>query len=337
MKALKWIGIVLVLLIAILFIVSLFLPTDYYTEKSVVIDAPAWSVYEEVADYSNWPKWDPWNAADTNMVSTIEGEMGVGQIRSWTSESQGNGSMETLEMEDNKMSKGKLLFEGMDKPAFNKFVLEEVEGGTKTTWSIEGEIGFSPIGRYWILLSRGNMKKSFENGLNNLKALCEAKPKEKTPVITVEVKDFPGTKYIGIKHIITDKNAIGPIMGQDFQVLTSFMAINKIDMIGPPFSRYLQWSATEGDTVIFESCFPVMDEVKGDINVYYGEIEAGKVASAMHIGSPNKIGPVYYAIEDYIKANELNMAGAPWEVYYTDPNEEPDMNKWKIEVFYPIK
>ncbi|MBT3421728.1 MAG: hypothetical protein HOG05_11415 [Bacteroidetes bacterium] len=337
MKALKWIGIVLILLIAILFVVSLFLPSDYYTEKSKVIDAPTWSVFEEVADYNNWPKWDPWNAADTNMQSTVVGEMGVGQVRSWVSESQGNGSMETLELVENELSKGKLMFEGMDNHAFNKFVLEEVEGGTKATWSIEGDVGFNPIARYWMLLAKGQMKKSFENGLNNLQALCEAKPKEKAVVVTVETKDFEGINYIGIKHALTDKNTFGQVMGQDFQVMMAFMAIHKIEMVGVPFSRYLQWSDKDGDTIIFESCLPVADIGKGDENVYFGQIEASKVAAAMHFGAYEKIGPVYYAIEDYIAENALEIIGGPWEVYLTDPGKEPDPSKWMTEVYYPIK
>ncbi|MBC8343284.1 MAG: GyrI-like domain-containing protein, partial [Bacteroidetes bacterium] len=172
---------------------------------------------------------------------------------------------------------------------------------------------------------------------NNLKALCEAKPKEKAPEIIVEVKEFPGVKYIGIKHTVTDMMTIGTIMEQDFQVLTAFMGVNKIEMAGPPFTRYLQWSETGGDTIIFEVCAPVKDEVKGDDHVYFGEIMPCKVAATMHFGKYEEVGSAYYAIEDYIKANALEMSGAPWESYLTDPHSEADTSKWMTEVYYPVK
>ncbi|MFC2113756.1 SRPBCC family protein [Bacteroidota bacterium] len=336
MKILKWIGIVILLIVAILFVISLFLPKTFKTEASIVIDAPAWSVYEEVADYTNWTKWDPWNAADTNMKNIVTGDVGIGHKREWVSESQGSGSLETIEFEENKMVKSKLMFVDMDSPSFNTFLLEEADGGTKTTWIIEGEIGFSPIGRYMMLISKSMMKKAFDDGLNNLKVICEAKPKEKAPVIEVVAKEFPGIKYLAIKHIITDMNEIGALAGQDYGQLMTFMGEAKIDMVGAPFSRYIQFSEVIGDTIIFESCIPVAEEVKGKGDIYFAEIMPGNIVSAIHFGAYDKIGAVYYAIEDYIKANELECIGAPWEVYLTDPGMEPDTSRWMTEVFYPV-
>ena len=32
----------------------------------------------------------------------------------------------------------------------------------------------------------------------------------------------------------------------------------------------------------------------------------------------------------------LEGAGAPWEVYVTDPATEPDQAKWRTEIFFPV-
>jgi AraC family transcriptional regulator len=43
------------------------------------------------------------------------------------------------------------------------------------------------------------------------------------------------------------------------------------------------------------------------------------------------------AIDAYLNKNKLNIAGAPWEVYVTDPGVEPDSSKWYTQVIYPIQ
>jgi effector-binding domain-containing protein len=337
MKALKWIGIALVLIIAILFVISLFLPKEYDHKASILIETSPCAIFEEVGDYANWPKWDPWNAADTNMINSFEGEMGIGQLRSWKSESQGNGSMKTIEFEENKMIKSELLFEGSDKPAYNLITLAEEEEGVLVEWSMLGNMGFNPIGRYWILLTKGAMEKAFSDGLNNLKALCEAKPEKSKMEITVEEKEFPGVGFIAIKHAITDKNQLGALMGADMGALMNFMKTRELQMFGPPFTRYLVWGDGENDTLVFETAIPVNNEVEGQGDIYYATIEACKVASAIHKGAYDQIGMAYLAIENYLKEHEIAVAGAPWESYLTNPQEEPDTSKWMTEVFYPIQ
>lgn len=33
----------------------------------------------------------------------------------------------------------------------------------------------------------------------------------------------------------------------------------------------------------------------------------------------------------------LEAAGAPWEVYVTDPGAEPDQSKWRTDIFFPLR
>ena len=43
------------------------------------------------------------------------------------------------------------------------------------------------------------------------------------------------------------------------------------------------------------------------------------------------------AAETYIKTNNLEVIGAPWEKYVTDPMTEKDSTKWLTEICYPVK
>jgi AraC family transcriptional regulator len=38
-----------------------------------------------------------------------------------------------------------------------------------------------------------------------------------------------------------------------------------------------------------------------------------------------------------MKSQGLEPAGAPWEVYVTDPGAEPDPSKWRTDIFFPVR
>lgn len=60
---------------------------DYAVERSIVIDAPADVVWQQVNYFENWQHWSPWYAKDSTMewmLSGTDGEIESGY--SWTSE-----------------------------------------------------------------------------------------------------------------------------------------------------------------------------------------------------------------------------------------------------------
>ena len=73
-----------------------------------------------------------------------------------------------------------------------------------------------------------------------------------------------------------------------------------------------------------------------------GEIVAdtlpgGPVATTTHMGPYDTLTEAYAAIEQWIAAEGLVAAGAPWEAYVTDPGDYPDPKDWKTEVFWPVE
>jgi len=67
MKILKYIGIVLLVLIAIPLIIALFVSKDFNYEKSISINAPVDSVWMYTSSLGGLDKWSPWNDLDPNM------------------------------------------------------------------------------------------------------------------------------------------------------------------------------------------------------------------------------------------------------------------------------
>ncbi len=337
MKTLKWIGIVLLILIVLITVFSLFLPKEFNIEKTKTIDAPVWSVFEEVADYHNWTNWSYWYQKDTAMKIEYSGtKKGKGALRSWESKIMGNGKMEIIECVKNKFIKNELYFMDSKEPTFGTWNFEETEEGTIVTWVISGESSLCPIAKIQILLGKKMLGKAMNAGLENLSELCKAKPKELP--IDVTLSSIDTIRYLAIKVIVTDKTMLGAKYGEAFGKLSSFFKENEILPAGYPFSTAIQWSEKEGDTIILEVAFPINKELEipEDENVYLSVIPAGNIVTAMHLGKYEDVGNEHGAIMKWIQENDKKINGHPWETYITDPTMEPDTTKWKTKVCYPV-
>src|ERR1051325_293703 len=98
MKILKKIGIAILSLIVLLVVISFFLPGNMNVERSVVINAPAPVVFDQVNTLKNWEQWSPWQMMDSTMKITYSGPAsGKGAGYSWTSKDMGVGTMTLTE------------------------------------------------------------------------------------------------------------------------------------------------------------------------------------------------------------------------------------------------
>jgi uncharacterized protein YndB with AHSA1/START domain len=163
------VGVVLAL-VAIGFV----LPRETTFSRSVEIAAPADRIYSLVSAPKEWKKWSVWNQRDPNMEITYAGtESGTGAIWDWKSKQEGNGGMTFTSGEPGKRLAYELRFEGMN-PSTGDLVLEPAGTGTKVTWSMKGDMGGSPINRWFGVFLERMVAPDFEGGLANLKKLAES-------------------------------------------------------------------------------------------------------------------------------------------------------------------
>ena len=47
--------------------------------------------------------------------------------------------------------------------------------------------------------------------------------------------------------------------------------------------------------------------------------------------------PAYEAIHEWLGEHELQPEGPAWEVYYSDPEVQPDSATWKTEIVQPYR
>lgn len=177
MKILKIIGLSLAILVALFFIIALFLPDRYHVEESIVVERPVEDVYRVLIDHSQFGKWNPWAKIEPTAKTWLEGELGqVGSSYHWDGKELGKGSMTIVALEPYSKITEKLRFiEPMQSEADDWYVLEPTENGTKLTWGNTGDLPY-PISRYFGLMLPTMLGEQFKSGLASAKELIESMP-----------------------------------------------------------------------------------------------------------------------------------------------------------------
>jgi effector-binding domain-containing protein len=68
-----------------------------------------------------------------------------------------------------------------------------------------------------------------------------------------------------------------------------------------------------------------------------GTLPAGPVATTTHRGTYDRLNDAHAAVQVWIEEQGLRAAGAPWEVYVTDPADVPDPANWRTDLFWPLE
>jgi AraC-like DNA-binding protein/effector-binding domain-containing protein len=124
---------------------------------------------------------------------------------------------------------------------------------------------------------------------------------------------------------------LGDVLGHVFL----YAQRNGIALAGQPLTRYLEWgpglwTIEAGLPVTAHAGATPEGEVRADT------LPGGSVATTTHAGAYDKLTEAHAAVQQWIEAEGLSTAGAPWECYVTDPADYPDPKDWKTEIFWPV-
>jgi hypothetical protein len=172
---LKKIVLVVLLVPVALVVVSLFLPSRYRVERSVVVRAQPAAIYPWLAQFPRWPQWAPWTTnRDPSLVYSYSGATeGKGAIQSWTSTKDGPGTMTLTAADPQSGVEFELNFNQGQWISRGAIRMQAESEGTRVTWHNQGDLGWNPVARYFGLLFDGMMGKDFETGLSNLQTRVE--------------------------------------------------------------------------------------------------------------------------------------------------------------------
>jgi len=330
MKALKIIGVILVILLAIFLIVPFFLANQVIISEHMMIKAKPATLFNQVNTLHNWDNWSPFHKADTAMTTEYSGpEKGVGSTMSWLSKTMGDGSLTIAVSTPYTYIKSDLLFQPEQGAAIDEWFFEPQDEGIEVTWTTTLIDLDYPMGRYMGLMAKTMMKPFMTSGLNTLKEYCESLPIS-VDITMVDVESVPSLSIMDA----TTVDGIGELLGKNYGLIMEYMKAKKIDMAGIPYTVYYNWDPN--GVIHLRAAIPVSTEVPGRGVVEYFELPATKAVFAKHVGG-HDTGATHEAIGEYISDFGIETDDFVWEVYVIDSMNEPDESKWETDIYYPLK
>ncbi len=161
-------------MIATLLIIAALMPKIFNIEKTIVIIRPVGEVMDKVSDLNYYSQWNPWQQSDPTTKKEITGTpKSPGHKYAWEGKKVGMGSL-TLNIIDDKHIHFDLEFlKPWKSKAKDNWLFEPWgDGETKVTWQNSGALPW-PIARLMGPMLQKSLSKQFEQGLSNLKKMCE--------------------------------------------------------------------------------------------------------------------------------------------------------------------
>lgn len=336
MKALKILLYTVLGLLALWLLLGLFARKNYHIERSTEIDAPIEVVHDQVSFFKNFKNWSPWHVYDPNMKTTIEGTDGQpGVVYKWT----GNDKVGTGQQLLKAVTPNRVDFE----VSFNNwgaspasFQLEERGKKTGITWGMDMQVPF-PWNAFAMLTDvNAFVGKDFENGLVNLKKVCEDIVHKKYRGFEIVEMDIPATNYAGIRQEVPIPE-ISKFFTENFPKALEEATKSGAKMNGHPTGFYWTYDTVTMKTDM-AAVVPLDKPVLKPGNGVQGFTVGGKKALVIEYnGSYDNIGEAHMAMDDCMADMKMRSISPVIEEYVTGPGEEPDTAKWLTRVIYFIE
>ncbi len=337
MNYLKRIALVLLLFIVIIVIVSIFLPSSFQMERKIIIDADKEQVFNQVNELKNWKNWAPWALKDQiiyhNEASYSSNSSGEGAIFKWDSENDevGKGSLEIVESTPHSYIKTITNFGFIE--SFGEWYFNDVENGIEVVWGMKVEFGFNPFSKFFGLFIEDQVAPDYKLGLERLKLFAENLPKIHQVKVKKELMERD-LWFLSIRDSVS-QTEMNNIHGKIYAKINQHMDEKGITLNEFPLVIYHFWS----DTLIdIEVGLPVQDStIVGNDEIKINKIRSTYVVTAVHYGTYERLPETYFGINEWMRKNKVVVTGPPWESYLVDPATEPDPNKWKTAIYFPIE
>ena len=335
MKALKVIGIIVGLLLALILVVPLFLANPATVVAETEIALMPEQIFPVVASFENRKSWDPWLLTDSTATAEINSIAGyVGSSYAWEGNGLGKGRMEVVSVQENSYIESDLYFGEVTEPSLVEWHFEAVDAGTKVVWSFSQDAPY-PFGRLGMIFGKMFLKQSFDMGLAKLKEVMEANPPEKAMLGPIGVETQPSFSAMVVKQTGNMAN-VAEMMGNMFGLTMAEVAKQSLQMSGAPFADYTEFDPSTGGVTIVAGVQVSEAGVKAGevVPVVYNEME---VLTAEHTGPYDKLRESYEVMMKYAEDQSIELSMEAFEFYWTDPQTEPDPAKWKTTISMPLK
>ncbi len=303
---------------------------NYDVKRETNINAPVGTVFKIISHHSEFAKWSPWRHLDPDMVITMEGTDGtVGAKYSWKgNDKAGEGSMTFTKIEDGKAIEQDLHFiKPFESSSQVYMTTEATDSGTHVVWGMRGESGL--MERVFMAFMGGMdgaVGKDYEQGLANLKKLCESLP-------VYEVKDAEWTSKTCLsKRQVVEFKDFGKFFGDNLPKM--YEAISKAGAKpGIPLGVYYAYNE-EAMNADLAAAVPFEGAKVSSKNYPVLNLPAAKCYTIDYWGDYEKMGPAYEAMTAKLKTMGREHPDMVIEEYITDPMNEKDTAKWNTKIYF---
>lgn len=340
MKALKYIFFLLLILIIGFAIYIAVQPNEFSVSRTRTIKAPAKVLFEKVNDFKTWKSWSSWVEKNPEIKITLSNKTsGVGAKYTWE-DSDGIGTMKTIETNPNKSIDQVMQFEDFPPSQVDWEFKPNNDGSTNVTWNIAGkDLPFSFKAFAAIM---GGMEKQigpeYERSLEKLDSLVLLDMKKYSIVVDKQTTQHSGGFYI-YNTTATTFEDFQSKMATMFPQVIEYANKNNITMAGAPYVLYHKWDK-ENNAVIFSCCVPTTSRViTTSDTILTGQLEPFKAVKTTLNGSYDNLEQAWLKANQAITNSglEKDENGPAVEAYLNSPINTPNPANLKTEIYIAVK
>ncbi|MFT6815746.1 MAG: hypothetical protein ACJAZ3_001658 [Sphingobacteriales bacterium] len=177
MKLLKYIGTGVAVVLGLALIIAVFVTKDFIYEKTITINAPVDSVWQNVNSLAAMDSWNPRSAKDLNIEQVYSGTTGeIGESLEWNSVTKqvGKGVQTIVKIEAPLLIETELKFLTPYESEVTSYVqLQATSAGTDATWGFKSTIPYPFNLMSLIMNAEEQLGPDFQKGLDKLKNISE--------------------------------------------------------------------------------------------------------------------------------------------------------------------
>jgi len=174
----KKLSTILAVIIALPFIVALFVQSDYAVEREVIVERPKAEVFNYIKYLKNQDNYSKWAMLDPNMKKSFQGVDGTaGFISAWDSDNEevGKGEQEIIRLTEGERIDFELRFLSPFESTSPAYMItkEATKASTKVSWGFRGKMAY-PMNLMFLFMDFEQIiGEDLQTGLDKLKVVLE--------------------------------------------------------------------------------------------------------------------------------------------------------------------
>ncbi len=334
MKVLKFIGILILVLVAGYLILCLMGDKEMNVESKTTINAPKAVVWEQVTRFANWDNWSAFKEMDSTIVSDIKGTDGTaGSSYHFKGKQSGEGTATNMGMTADEMKYEMDFVSPLPAKADGYYKITDAgDGKTNVVWTFHENVSFIQRGLFVILGGTKMLKKNFDRGLELLKNYSEAHKGDMAATAAYDVQEVPYASHIyaGVRKTLTWAE-MDAFFKSSYEMLGKALGAR---IAGPASNLVYMWDEKNMKADMM-AAFPVTDKVPAT-GATMVEVPAGTAYMVKYTGGYMGIGKAHEAIGMHLAATKKE-AGLVIEEYIKGPGDVADSNLYETNVYYMLK